>query len=125
MIFLTVFILVVTASLTTIFAGNIHGYVAAIILSLDTIFFDLFWQWLRFKIVSKGKINYLIGGIIGGLVVRVISVFLFIKLGIWWLTENSPYFITFAACLLSIPLWSLIMANQFKSGAKVNDGSIS
>jgi hypothetical protein len=111
------------SSLMTIFFGNIHGYIGAIVLGLNAVLFDIFWQWLRVKIIRKNKASYLIGGIIGGLAARVVSVFLFIQLGSWWLGKGSSYFMTFAACLLTIPLWALIVARKFKL-EKLNNGSL-
>jgi hypothetical protein len=114
MIWLTILILMVVTSLITIFAGNIHGYAGAIVLGMSGVMFDLLWQWLRFKIVTRGKTSHLIGGMIGGLVIRIASVFLFIEIGMLWLGKSSNYFMTFALILLTIPLWSLILAYKFK-----------
>ncbi|MGE5583154.1 MAG: hypothetical protein ACM3X9_11550 [Bacillota bacterium] len=114
MIFLVGFLILITASLTALFTGNIHGYPGAVILGLDAVFSDLFWQWLRFKIVRKNKTGYLVGGILGGLIVRVASIFGFIQIGLWWLGKTSSYFIVFAALLLTIPIWSIIAAYKFK-----------
>lgn len=114
MIFLAVFFIFIITSAVVVFAGNIHGYLGAVLLGLDAVFCDLFWQWLRFKIVSQNKMGYLVGGILGGLVVRVASIFGFIQIGLWWLGKTSSYFLTFAALLLTIPLWSIIAAYKFK-----------
>jgi hypothetical protein len=118
MIGIILLIVALISSIIALFLGSLHNYVGAVILGADAILLDLFWQWLRFKIVAKGKTSHLISGIFGGLVVRVASVFCFIELGIWWLGKNSNYFLTFAACLLTIPLWSLVAAYQFKMERK-------
>jgi hypothetical protein len=94
--------------------GNIHGYAGAIVLGLVAVTLDIFWQWMRFKIVRKNKTSYLVGGILGGLIVRLASVFLFINIGLRWLGEGSNYFMIFAAFLLTIPLWAIIAAHKFK-----------
>lgn len=114
MINLALFILFITSSLAILFFGNIHGYIGAVILGLDAVLLDIFWQWLRLKIVNKNKTSYLIGGILGGLIVRLVCVFLFIQIGLRWLGEGSNYFMIFAAFLLSIPLWAIIAAHKFK-----------
>lgn len=114
MIFLAGFLILIITSLTVLFAGNIHGYPGAVILGLDTVFCVLFWQWLRFKIVRQNKTSYLVGGVLGGLVVRVASVFGFIQIALWWLGKTSGYFMVFAALLLTIPLWSIIAVYKFK-----------
>ncbi len=110
MIWLILLILTAIASLSVLFFGNLHGYPGAVILGLNGVFFDVVWQWLRFKVVSKGKVSLIAGGILGGLAIRVISVFIFIKISQWWLGKSSPYFLAFAVCLLTIPLWSLLIA---------------
>ena len=114
MIYWTLFNILVIISLLVMFAGKFHGYAGAVILGLNTIFWDLFWQWLRFQFVAKNKTSYLAAGILGGLAVRVVSVFCFIELGVWWLGRNSAYFTAFAIFLLTIPLWSFLTAYRFK-----------
>jgi hypothetical protein len=114
MIWIIILAVFVVSSFITLLAGNFHGYTGAVILGLDAILADLFLQWLRFKMVAKGKTSHLVVGILCGLAARVASIFLFIEVGLWWLGKNSNYFLTFAVCLLTIPLWSLIAAYQFK-----------
>jgi hypothetical protein len=105
--------------LITVFVVPIHGYTGAIILGIDTIGFDIFWQWLRFKILARKPKSpadghgQLLPGIIGGFVLRVISMIVFLKLGSWWLSQNE--FLCYAIFLLTLPFWSKLIAYKFKS----------
>ena len=47
MITLILFAIFVISSLLTIFLAIFHGYIGAIVLGLNAILFDIFWQWLR------------------------------------------------------------------------------
>ena len=114
MTFLLLLIVVVVGSLSGLLGWQIHGYAGAVILGVNTILLDLLWQWLRVKILRKNKTSYLVGGVLGGLVVRVISVFSLIQLALWWLGKMSSYFLVFGITLLTIPLWSLLAARKFK-----------
>jgi hypothetical protein len=117
MIALILFGVFSVASLITLFAANIHGYVGAVILGLNAVAIDLFWQWLRLKIIRQYQTGRLWWGILGGLVVRVVSIYLFIRVGLWWLGNgriNTAVYI-FTIVLVTIPIWSIIVSFQFRS----------
>jgi hypothetical protein len=114
---LILFGLLVIVSLATIFVANIHGYAAAIILGVNALAIDIFWQWLRMKIVFHNKSGGLLWGILGGLVVRILSIYLFVRVGLWWLGNGkiNTAVSVFTIILLTLPVWSIIISNKFKS----------
>lgn len=101
-------------ALGIVYLTHSHGYIGAVILGLSTVGIDLFWQWLRFKIVHQGKPGRIIIGILGGFIMRLISIFLFMEAANWWLGLKTQYFIAFVICLLLIPLVNIIAAMIFK-----------
>lgn len=106
----------VITSLVTVFAADIHNYIGAVILGINVVTIDLFWQWLRMKLIGQLKTSNLWWGILGGLVVRVASIYLFMRVGLWWLGNgriNSTFYI-FVIFLLTIPVWSIIFSFKFK-----------
>jgi hypothetical protein len=105
--------------LATVLAVPVHGYAGAIMLGIDTIGFDIFWQWLRFEILARkakhqdnGQMKIL-PGIMAGFVLRIINMIVFLKLGSWWLARNEFFY--FAIFLLTLPLWSKLVAYKFKT----------
>ena len=105
------------ASLTIMFAAGIHGFAGAVILGIDALLVDIFWQWLRIKLVHKWQTGRIWLAIIGGLMIRVSSIYIFIRTGIGWLGNgkiNSPV-IVFTLCLLTIPIWNVIASFKLKS----------
>jgi hypothetical protein len=117
MITLILFGFFIIVSLATLFIANIHGVAGAIILGLNALAMDIFWQWLRMRIVRQMKSSGLVWAILGGLAARVLSIILFVRLGLWWLGNgivNTPVSI-FAIILFTLPVWSIIASNKFKS----------
>jgi hypothetical protein len=117
MIMLILFGFFVAVSLITLFAANIHGYAGAVILGLNALVVDLFWQWLRMKIAYQNKTNPLWWAILGGLVTRVLSIYLFIRVGLWWLGDGkiNTAVAIFTIILLTLPIWSIVASYKFKS----------
>jgi hypothetical protein len=114
-----IFATLLVGIVAVIFIVPIHGCAAAILLGIVTIGFDILWQWLRFTILAH-KTKYqnglnakLLPGIITGFVLRMISIFVFLKLGSWWLTRNEFFY--YAIFLLTLPLWSKLAAYKFKT----------
>jgi hypothetical protein len=117
MIMFILFGFLVVASLATLFMANIHGYAGAIILGVNALAIDFFWQWLRMKIVRQSKSGGLLWGILGGMAARVLSIYLFVRVGLWWLGNgriNTAVSI-FTIILLTLPVWSIIVSNKFKA----------
>ena len=117
MIILILFVFLVIGSLATLFIVNIHGFTGAVILGFNALALDIFWQWLRMKVAARIKSSGLLWAVLGGLAVRVLSIYLFVRLGLWWLGNgkiNTPVSI-FTIMLLTLPLWSIILTNKFKS----------
>lgn len=104
----------IVIALGIVYFTQTHGYIGAVVLGLSTVGIDLFWQWLRFKVVHQGKPGRVIIGIIGGLIMRLLSIFLFMEFGNWWLGLKTKYFIAFAICLLLIPLVNIVVTMIFK-----------
>lgn len=102
-------------SIAFVFIANIHNIFGATILGLSVAGIDYFLQWLRFKFTNPNKIKYLAVTIIGGLLVRMISLFIFLKIGAWWFGINKTEFYVFIACILTIPIWNFVAAYQFKT----------
>ena len=102
-----------------VFTFQIHGYASAIMLAIGTIGFDILWQWLRFKILTRKTKSFddgqakILPGIIAGFGLRIISMIAFLKLGSWWLPRNE--FFAFAIMLLTLPFWNKLAAYKFKS----------
>jgi hypothetical protein len=105
----------IIGSLAVVLIGNIHSILGAVILGLDTAGTDYFLLWLRFKFTRPNKPKYLALTILGGLVARVIFLFVFLKIGSWWFGINGTEFYIFIACVLTIPVWNLIAAYQYRS----------
>lgn len=117
MIILILPAIVVVASLTFLFAAGIHGYIGAVILGINALLIDLFWQWLRIKLIRKWQTRRIWLVILGGLIIRVLSIYLFIRVGLQWL-GNGKVNITvmvFTIFLLTIPIWSVIASFKLKS----------
>ncbi|HEX7714394.1 MAG TPA: hypothetical protein VF531_10245 [Bacillota bacterium] len=110
-LYVPIFIILTVAML---FLARLEGYVAAAILGTDAIVLDLYWQWLRFILVRLGKTSHMLWGILGGFVLRIACLLAFIKLSSLFFKAFSSYFYVFAILLLTIPLWSLIVAYKFK-----------
>jgi hypothetical protein len=111
-----VLIFILLGTLVAIFTAQIHGYIGAIILGADAIGFDILWQWMRFTFLknkSKSKTSHVLPGIIVGFILRIISIIAFLKLASWWLTQNEFY--VFAIFLLTIPIWSKLVAVKLKT----------
>ena len=102
------FVTFLIAILAAVFIVPIHGYTGAIILGIETIGFDILWQWLRFKVLARRPKSpndghgQLLPGIIVGFVLRIINMIAFLKLGSWWLSQNE--FLCYAIFLLTLPL---------------------
>lgn len=103
-------------SLLTMFIGNFQGNIGAVILGFNTVGFDYLWQWLRMKLMTQQKTSYLLWAILGGLAARIISIYLFIRLSLWWLGNgkaNQSFYI-YAILLMTIPIWNIIAAFKLK-----------
>ena len=111
--------IIITIGITIL--TRIHGYIGAILLGLSTVGLDFFWQWLRLKFVQPGHTGRLFLGVFGGLAIRVVSIFLLLKLAEWWLggIKNND-FIIYAICLLLIPFVSILIRFIFKQERKHN-----
>lgn len=103
---------VILVSLAVILLGQIHGYPGAIILGIAAVYFDFFWQWLRIKLVRSQQTKAVVIGVFGGLILRIVGAFLFIKLGRAWL--ENPYFYVFVGFFFTIPIWSIITYLKLK-----------
>lgn len=117
MILLILFGLFVIGSLATLIMADIHGVPGAIILGCNALAMDIFWQLLRMKIVHHIQSSGLLWVVLGGLAARVLNIYLFVRLGIWWLGDgkiNTPVSI-FAIILLTLPVWSIIINYKYKS----------
>lgn len=114
-----VFVTVLVGILMAVLLIPIHGYAGALMLAMEGIGFDIFWQWLRFKVLARKTKSgndmhgMLLPGFITGFVLRIINMIAFLKLGSWWLSRNE--FLSFALFLLTLPLWSKLVAYKFRN----------
>lgn len=114
-----VFLIVLVGILMTVLLIPIHGYAGALVLAMEGIGFDIFWQWLRFKVLArKTKSGHdmrgmLLPGFITGFVLRIINLIAFLKLGSGWLSQSE--FLCFALLLLTLPFWSKLVAYKFRN----------
>lgn len=111
MIFL---VLLVIGSFAVLMLTPIRGLAGALILGVDAVGVDLFWQWLRISLLKKAEIKWLVVGIFGGMAIRAVSVILFLRFASSWLGMQSFNFFIFVLFLLTIPIWSLIGTYKFK-----------
>jgi peptidoglycan biosynthesis protein MviN/MurJ (putative lipid II flippase) len=121
---MTVIIILVSmiSSLLWLFVLNGRGVAAAIILGLNMIAADYLWQWLRIRF-SKSSSKSILLMILGGMVVRLISAIVFLKLAAFWLTLYSVDFYIFLSFFGAIPLLSLLEARKFKLETEKEHGS--
>lgn len=110
-LYVPIFIILTVAML---FLANFQGYIAAAVLGVDAIVLDLYWQWLRFTLIRLGKTSYMIWGVLGGFVLRIACLLMFLKISSLFFKAFSAYFYLFVILLLTIPLWSLVAAYKFK-----------
>ncbi len=107
--------LLIISSLAAVFIGNLHNVVGAIILGLDAAGIDYFLLWLRYKFTKPDKLKYLVLIIFGGLAVRALFLFAFLKFGLWWFGTNQTEFYVFVAAILTIPIWNFVAAYRFRT----------
>jgi predicted tellurium resistance membrane protein TerC len=107
--------LLLVGSMGLLFFAPVRGLGGAIILGIDAVGVDLLWQWLRIRLLKNTRTSWLLLGIFGGMVIRAISIFLFLKLAAYWLGFQTFNFLIFAIFLLTIPIWSLIGSGKFKT----------
>lgn len=101
-------------TVAVLFLAHLEGYIAAAILGVDAVVIDLYWQWLRFTLTRSGKTSHILWGMLGGFVLRIGCLLIFLKLSSLFFKAFTPYFYLFVILLLTIPLWSLIIAYKFK-----------
>lgn len=111
MIFL---VLLIIGSFAVLMLTPVQGLGGALILGVDAVGVDLFWQWLRIRLLKKAGTKWLVIGIFGGMVMRAVSVVLFLRFATSWLGMQSLNFFIFVVFLLTIPIWSLIGTYKFK-----------
>lgn len=109
-----IILIMIVLCLFLLFGLNIHGIIGASLLGCIAAGTDFFWQLLRvFLTKSHSKSAILMISI--GFLVRVISLFAFLKLAFWWLGENTNEFYVFCGLLvLLITIMSIV------SGYKIN-----
>jgi hypothetical protein len=94
--------LAVVSLLLLIFWHN--HLIGSILLGMDAVFLDLCWQVWRTKLLAKKEKAFFIA-IVGGFLMRIISVALFLKIG--WDYFRDYFFVT-ALILMTIPVWNLL-----------------
>jgi Na+/proline symporter len=106
----------------SLFIGNFHGICGAVILGLNAVVLDFLWQWLRVLIIKRAKGNAIFMGILGGMLLRLTSILLFLKFASWWLGNQTFDFYIFVAFLILIPLVNLIEAKKLKLEIESKNG---
>ncbi len=105
-------LILMALSVLILFLTQNHESVGAVILGINAVGFDIIWQSLRMKLVKKEALNQVLLAIMGGLAIRIVSIFIFIQIAKFWLT-NSAFF-TFGLVLLAIPLVSIVLSYKFR-----------
>jgi hypothetical protein len=103
---------IMLAALAVVLLGRLHGYAGAIMLGIIAVYFDFFWQWLRMKVIRSQQTKIIVLGVLGGLILRIAGVYLFIMIGRTWF--ENPYFYVFVGFFFTIPIWSIISYLKMK-----------
>jgi LytS/YehU family sensor histidine kinase len=99
MIFL--FVGIPVLGLLFFFAAGIRGIMGAIILGVSTVSADLLWQWLRLTLDRKLGPKYLLGIVLVGFVMRLVSMIGFLKIAETALKTDEFYLAAaFLLCIL-------------------------
>jgi hypothetical protein len=90
------------------FTISIRGIIGAIILGVSAVSADLLWQWLRLTLDRKLGPKYLMGIVLAGFLLRLVSLIAFLKIAETALKTNEFYLM--AAILISILFSQKILA---------------
>jgi hypothetical protein len=103
-----------------VFFMSWHGIVGALLLGLDILGLDFYWQWVRW--LSIKKINRPGGSwrFVYGFFIRAGNVLLWLKIGQAWLTPRA--FIICGAIALALPVTNICGA-YLLSGGVFKDGN--
>jgi len=105
-------LILMALSVLVLLLTNNHVLLGAVILGINAVGMDLLWQILRMRLVKKENLNQILLAVTGGFLIRILSIFIFIQIAKFWLDKSV--FSVFALILLSIPLFSIVLAYKFR-----------
>jgi hypothetical protein len=82
-----------------------RGLAGAIVLGVNILLLDFFWQWVRWRKLMKTNSQGGDGMVILGYFIRLVNILLLLKIGQAWLLPKQ--FMVCAAFALTIPLTSI------------------
>jgi hypothetical protein len=108
-------LIIVVLSMGLVFFMPWHGLIGAILLGLDLLILDFFWQCLRFAKAKRlgGKWRASLGFFI-----RLGNVILWLKIGQAWLAPH--YFMICAAITLALPVTNICGAYLLSRGVFID-----
>ena len=73
-----------------------------------TIGLDIYWQWIRWQHLQLAKPSMVLGRVVGGFLIRVLSILTILWLVHSWL--HPRVFYIYSLLLLTLPIWNIIAA---------------
>jgi len=73
-----------------------------------TIGLDIYWQWIRWQRLQLVKASMVLGRVVGGFLIRVLSILTILWLVHSWL--HPRVFYIYSLLLLTLPIWNIIAA---------------
>ncbi|HOJ77689.1 MAG TPA: hypothetical protein PLZ08_05235 [Bacillota bacterium] len=113
--------LIVAINLLLLFIAWIvpfQGYQGAVIIGLIGVILDCLWQLLRLKLLKKTKNGFVGLLILGGLLIRVVSILGIIQIGAVKLRANAVNLLVIV--VLTIPVWNVLFARIAKRSESTN-----